>query len=370
MKKLIVFTFLAFSAITLAQKPIFTSAKIKSATVYSNSAELNHTASATLPTGTSEIVIKNIADYVNENTIQIGAPSNVTVLSVQFTRNFISEYEIDESNPMIKKVRDSIVLLQKEIGKITNQKNAHQKTIEILDKNQIIAGENTSLSVIELGKLIDYNLVKRNEITNFIDALNEKETRIKERLTNLNTRLEFSTQKAENTSQGKLIIQVMTNVASSVNFDINYITTNASWSPFYDLRADNINSPINLMYKAKVVQNTGIDWKKVKLTLSSGNPNQNNTAPILQAWFLRYGNKFKEYENRPNANVVNSLQGQVSGVNITAANGQPRASSQVVIRGVGSISGDSEPMYVIDGVPTTSEEFRKLNPNSIKSVDV
>ena len=43
------------------------------------------------------------------------------------------------------------------------------------------------------------------------------------------------------------------------------------------------------MYKAKVVQNTGIDWKKVKLTLSSGNPNQNNTAPILQAWFLRYG---------------------------------------------------------------------------------
>ncbi len=51
------------------------------------------------------------------------------------------------------------------------------------------------------------------------------------------------------------------------------------------------------MYKAKVVQNTGIDWKKVKLTLSSGNPNQNNTAPILQAWFLRYGYPNYGYEN-------------------------------------------------------------------------
>ena len=101
MKKIFSVLIVLVSAITFAQKPIFTSAKIKSATIYSNSAELNHTASATIPSGTSEIVIKNVADYVNENTIQIGAPANVTVLSVQFTRNFISEYEIDESNPMV-----------------------------------------------------------------------------------------------------------------------------------------------------------------------------------------------------------------------------------------------------------------------------
>jgi uncharacterized protein (TIGR02231 family) len=42
------------------------------------------------------------------------------------------------------------------------------------------------------------------------------------------------------------------------------------------------------MYKAQVTQWTGIDWKKVNLTLSSGNPNQNNQAPILSSWFLRY----------------------------------------------------------------------------------
>jgi uncharacterized protein (TIGR02231 family) len=65
------------------------------------------------------------------------------------------------------------------------------------------------------------------------------------------------------------------------------------------------------MYKAKVVQNTGIDWKKVKLTLSSGNPNQNNTAPILQAWFLRYG--YPRTYNNSNV-VMNSvaIRGAVS----------------------------------------------------------
>ena len=289
MKKILVFALFCFSAITFAQKPIFTSAKIKSATVYSNSAELLQSAAVTLPSGTSEIVIKNVADYVNENTIQIGAPANVTVLSVQFTRNFISEYEIDESNPMIKKVRDSIVLIEKEMGKIANEKVSYSKTIDLLDKNQNVAGQNSGLNVTELIKLVDYYRAKRNELSNLVDILIEKENKLKDKLSKLNSKLELNTQKQEKSSQGKLVLQVMTDVASSVNLEINYLTNNASWSPFYDLRADNINSPINLMYKAKVVQNTGIDWKKVKLTLSSGNPNQNNTAPILQAWFLRFG---------------------------------------------------------------------------------
>ncbi|MCU4187768.1 DUF4139 domain-containing protein [Flavobacterium sp. HXWNR29] len=289
MKKILLITLLCFSTITFAQKPIFTTAKIKSATVYSNSAELLQSAFVTLPSGTSEIVIKNVADYVNENTIQIGAPSNVTVLSVQFTRNFISEYEIDESNPMIKRVRDSIMLIEKEMGKIANEKVSYSKTIDLLDKNQNVAGQNSGLNVSELIKLVDYYRAKRNELSNLVDVLIEKENKLKDKLSKLNSKLELNTQKQEKSSQGKLVLQVMTDVASSVNLDINYLTNNASWSPFYDLRADNINSPINLMYKAKVAQNTGIDWKKVKLTLSSGNPNQNNTAPILQAWFLRYG---------------------------------------------------------------------------------
>ena len=288
MKKLLVFALISFSAITFAQKPIFTAAKIKSATVYSNSAELNHSAAATIPSGTSEIVIKNVADYINENTIQIGAPANVTVLSVQFTRNFISEYEIDETNPMIKKVRDSIVLLQKELGKVSNEKVAISKTIDLLDKNQDVSGNNSGLNVAELMKLVDYYSVKRKDLSNTINTLYEKETKLNEKIEKLNAKLELNTQKAEKSSQGKLVLQVMTDAACSVNLDINYITANASWSPFYDLRAENINAPINLIYKAKVTQSTGIDWKKVQLTLSSGNPNQNNTAPILQAWFLRY----------------------------------------------------------------------------------
>jgi uncharacterized protein (TIGR02231 family) len=61
------------------------------------------------------------------------------------------------------------------------------------------------------------------------------------------------------------------------------------------------------MYKAQVSQNSGIDWKKVKLTLSSGNPNQNNQAPLLSSWFLRYGNTYDKYMYQNNY-AVNTVQ--------------------------------------------------------------
>ncbi len=287
MKKFVLIAFL-ISAMTFAQKPIFTTAKVKAATVYFNAAELSQTASVNLPAGTSEIVIKNVADYLNENTVQIGAPKNVTVLSVQFTQNYISEYEIDETNPVIKKVRDSISWTEKEIKKIQIETYSHQQTITLLDANQNVAGANSGLNVTELMKLVDYYKAKRTELDNNIVALKEKETKLGQKLNALKSKLEINTQKEEKNSKGKLIIQVMNEIAGLVNLDINYITNNASWQPFYDLRADNVNSPINMMYKAQVTQLTGIDWKKVNLTLSSGNPNQNNQAPILSSWFLRY----------------------------------------------------------------------------------
>ncbi|MGE6352532.1 DUF4139 domain-containing protein [Flavobacterium sp. NPDC079362] len=272
--------------IAFAQKPIFTTAKVKAATVYFNAAEISQTANINLPLGTSEIVIKNVAVDLNENSIQIGTPSTVTVLSVQFTNNYISEYEVDTKSPALKRVRDSIVLVQKEILKVNNTINSETKTIQLLDKNQQISGVNSGLNVTELMKMVDYYKTKQLEIANTINTLTEKQQKLNETLQKLNNKLEVDTSKEEKTSSGKLIVQVMNEVAGTVPLDISYLTNNATWTPFYDLRAESVTSPINMMYKAQVVQNTGIDWKKVKLTLSSGIPNQNNQAPILSSWFL------------------------------------------------------------------------------------
>ena len=75
-------------------------------------------------------------------------------------------------------------------------------------------------------------------------------------------------------------------------------------------------------------------------------------------------------ESRPNASFAQTLQGQVAGLNITTNNGQPGGNSVINLRGVSSISGNTEPLFIIDGVPVDEDNFRSLNPNDIASLSV
>ena len=312
MKKALVLSLLLTGCVLFGQKPIFTTAKTTAATVYFYGAELTQTTTVNLAAGTSEIVIKNVANSLNENTIQISAPSTVTVLSVQFSDNYISEFETDKNDLAIKKVRDSITTVQKEIKKIQILAYSATQTIALLDQNQSIAGANTGLNVAELIKLVDFYKTKRVELDNSIVDLQEREQNWNKKLQHLKDKLETNTKNTEKTSSGKLILQVINAVSGAVPISLSYITNTATWAPFYDLRADSVLLPINLMYKAQVTQNSGVDWKKVTLTLSSGTPNENNSAPQLQPWFL----KFKNDNQQPLASMANQLKGRIQGVQI------------------------------------------------------
>jgi TonB-linked SusC/RagA family outer membrane protein len=64
------------------------------------------------------------------------------------------------------------------------------------------------------------------------------------------------------------------------------------------------------------------------------------------------------------------LQGQAAGLNIQTSSGQPGASATILLRGRGSINGNQEPLFVIDGVPVDEDDFRALNPNDVENVSV
>jgi uncharacterized protein (TIGR02231 family) len=124
------------------------------------------------------------------------------------------------------------------------------------------------------------------------------------------------------------------------------------------------------MYKAQVTQNSGIDWKKVKLTLSSGNPNQNNQAPLLSSWFLRYGNLYKAHEELyDRKNVIQSLTGKVTGLQIEPSQGIKKE-TRIQLRGSRTITDDNQSLVVIDNQISTAEVMKQLPQESIKSVNV
>src|SRR5690606_30541763 len=77
--------------------------------------------------------------------------------------------------------------------------------------------------------------------------------------------------------------------------------------------------------------------------------------------------KGEEFRNLPVASVDKVLQGRLAGVQVVNNGGAPGSSASIRIRGTGTVN-DSDPLYVIDGVPT--ESIAGINQNNIESIEV
>src|SRR5690606_30139871 len=289
MKNIILASAMIFSINAFAQKPVFTQAQIESARVYNNAAELSHKTTAEIAAGTSEIVITNVANYLNESTIQIRVPKYVTVMSVQFTNAYVEEYDNNQDSPLIKPVKEEIEKKKAALDALENRITSESKSVELLDRNKSMENAQ-NFSVTELAKLLDFYKTIFTELIDSIDKLYPQKEILEEELKALKGKLTFNETSKEKTSLGKLITNVMSSQAGSITLEISYLTNQATWQPSYEMRIDKINAPIQMLYKAEVVQNTGIDWKNVKLSLTSGQANQNTIAPELNTWFVDYYN--------------------------------------------------------------------------------
>lgn len=270
-----------------AQAPVFTSAKAEKVQLYFNGAEIEQKATASLPKGHSEIIVMNVADYLDQNSVQIKSIPEVTILSVQFSNQRIEGYNNEHISEIARPIRDKIENTKNEIQKSNILKQTILKSIELLDANKQISGQNMNTS--ELSKLLGFYKTKRFElqiqlkdIDNEIDILNKKLNELQFQLRNV------SSQNIKN--QGKFILQVMNEKEGNVPFQFNYVTSRAQWSPFYEVRSEKINAPIKLKYNASIVQNTGVDWHNVKLSLSSGYVSQQTQAPTLNTWIIEAHN--------------------------------------------------------------------------------
>ena len=91
----------------------------------------------------------------------------------------------------------------------------------------------------------------------------------------------------------------------------------------------------------------------------------------------------KEIANRPLTGLDQAMQGAAAGVNVTNSSGTPGGGVSVNIRGIGSITGSSQPLYVVDGVPISTGSYGRLgfgnqqtsalndiSPSDIESIDI
>ncbi len=76
-------------------------------------------------------------------------------------------------------------------------------------------------------------------------------------------------------------------------------------------------------------------------------------------------------KNAPSSSVLDNLQGQVAGLSVMTSSGVAGDDAvSMTLHGVGSLSTDTSPLFIIDGVPSTSRAIMAMNPNDIETVSV
>lgn len=359
--------FLFFLHVHATDGPLIVPSSLKTVTVYRSGAELIHNTSVQLGQGNEELIIEGISNNIDINSVQVNCPAAVTIMGVEFSNNFLVMPEV---TTRIKFLQDSVERVQKELEKVNVQIQTTTDLLEVLKSNRDIKGQQTGLSVAELMKLMEYYKNKSAELQNELAQQRDKQKKLNDLISKIKTQIKEEENKNTKTS-GQLKLQLSVVAAGRYDFVVSYITPNAWWTPYYDIRVDDIKSPLKVIYKAKVTQVTGIDWKKVKLSLSTSVPNQWGNAPVLRSWFLSYINPVNVMERNLSASRMNRVQsfeevlvGKVPGVEVDAYKKQ-----SVQLRGYTSINGQT-PLYIVNGVQMSADNFSKIDPNTVKNIEV
>lgn len=303
MKIILFFLLTALTHNLLAQtKQQIVASTIEKVTIFSSGGQVTRKAKTSISPGKIVLVFSGISPNIDKQSIQIKGEGNFTILSVIHQNNYLNEQKRREETKVLENQKESL----KRKAKIEKSTLAVFKNEEtMLLKNQEIKSYNTGIKTTDLKEAVDFHrnrlsevFLKQIEIEANIQKLDSSIHKIDQQLRALNQPKDFAT--------SEVLVTVSAKENINANFELTYFVKDAGWFANYDLRVKDITNPIDLTLKANIFQNSGEDWKDVKLTISNGNPTESGVAPALQPWYLRFGYP-------PNDNLK-LLQGRVSGI--------------------------------------------------------
>lgn len=293
--------------------------EVKSATVFLNSAQVTRTKNIQLSKGIQTLKFTNLSPFVDQKSIQVKA-KNAEIQAINFQKDFLKKtkksQEIIALESQVKKLRD-------QIDKEQINLSSAQEDIQFLKSNRTVGGKNQTLSVTTLRETSQFysaqlKKLKLAELTseNKIDDFNEQVSKLMKQLNEIASKKEYA--------PGEILIKVKSPSVKTITFELTYNVANVSWYPSYDVRVKDINSPLSLVYKANLKQNSQVDWKNVKLRFSSANPSQSTKAGKIRPYFLDYGTYPPSYQNDLDA---------VSGVVRDSGTNETLLGANVIVKG-------------------------------------
>ena len=287
MKKITASAFIAINLFCVqAQKEINSVAAIKKVTVFFTGAQIQHEAKVELQAGRQDIVFQKLTDFIDPNTVQVKAQGDVTILSVRTRKNF---EDIKISNEEIRSLNEKKDLLYKKDQALRDEYIILEMDKNLLLNNRDLKGQDQGLKITELKEAYLFMHTKLTEVITRETAIYAELESLQKQMNKIEQEI-ISQRSKPVINYSEVVVEVDVSKSCTAGFQFNYISPNATWKPYYDMRSDGIGKPVRLEAKANVSQTTGIEWKDVDLVLSTNDPYENAQEPTLQPWIIYYNN--------------------------------------------------------------------------------
>lgn len=281
------------------------SSEVKKVTVFLTGAELNHEVKIKLKKGKNSVTFTGLSPRLDERSINLTpGSSEVNVLYINTHTNYLDE---KKDNEKIQNLKDSVMLYKDKLALLKFEQDALETEKSLLFKNQSIGGQ-AGVSIADVEKSADFYRKRSTEINQLIFKNNKikfkydkQRSQYQKQLTELDAEV--------NPPTSYITATFVANKDVETTMTFKYLIPTAGWTPKYDIRTEGTGKEVTLVYRAILFNNSGLDWKDIKIILSTANPDIGINIPKLSKWYL--GNEQVAEEN----NIAQYIQVQPGVVN-------------------------------------------------------
>ena len=258
---------------------------ITNADVYLSGAKIHSQSKVQLEAGTHTIFIKNITDVLVEGTLQAKVSDGANIVSINTSRNFLASSELTKREKELIDAQKKFTHQQR-LFEIDLQMNQEENNLVIsLINSDANNKEKTKYTVEELQNISKFYAAKVSELKKKRYEIEQEMEKVQVELRKVNAQLqEEKTVKNKNNQQVELVVHVAS--AGTKTIELSYFVSNCGWVPQYDIKAENKDNPLEIIYKASVWQLTGVDWEQTVITLMTNQPAQDQNRPILSPLYV------------------------------------------------------------------------------------
>ncbi len=262
-------------------------AKIESVVLYQGRAAITRVATTTLTAGLWKLRFEDLPASIQPETLEAKSGSG-RILSVDFFERAMPDAA---STPDAAVLDAEIRKINQEISATNDTLTGAQSELKVVESVGVRAandatkeGGTAKLDLASLDGQLAWMATQRTRIGAVIRTTMERAELLRKDLQTAQNRRNALGGSAK-TSQSAEVLLAMT-TEGEVPVRLSYLVTDARWEPVYSIRASPDRNAIDIEFDALVIQNSGEDWKGVRLSLSTAWPSRAASPPSVTPWFV------------------------------------------------------------------------------------